>query len=263
MPAPPYTVYPFRLSFTGNAAYFPFIMDNAPLPAFAALSCRDAGTTEKADVPGARAQFCRSLGLDPSRVFSCVQVHGQEVRVAERNVPEAEGDGIVTDDPAAILSVTVADCLPVFLHDPKRGVFALVHSGWRGTGISLRALARMREIWHTRPEETAAILGPCVRECCYEVPEGRARDFAARFGGEGGAYPLGPVAREEAGLWSMDLQAANARLLVHAGIRNIAVCEDCTACDQRLGSFRREGERYTRMFALCPVPMPPAKKTSL
>jgi copper oxidase (laccase) domain-containing protein len=47
----------------------------------------------------------------------------------------------------------------------------------------------------------------------------------------------------------IDLQAANARLLANAGVRNIAVCRDCTCGDERFGSFRREGAGYTRMAA--------------
>ena len=49
----------------------------------------------------------------------------------------------------------------------------------------------------------------------------------------------------------LDLQAANARLLANAGVRNIAYCGDCTGTDRRLGSFRREGPAaYTRMLAV-------------
>ncbi|MDR2397861.1 MAG: laccase domain-containing protein, partial [Spirochaetaceae bacterium] len=65
-----------------------------------------------------------------------------------------------------------------------------------------------------------------------------------------GAYPLGPAVKREGGRPALDLQAANARLLVDAGVRNITYCEDCTFTDQRLGSFRREGSAYTRMLAV-------------
>jgi copper oxidase (laccase) domain-containing protein len=149
----------------------------------------------------------------------------------------------------------------VFLHDTEGGAFGLVHSGWKGTGIVLRALRLMGERWKVRPEAVAAILGPCLRSCCYRVGEERARAFEAEFGGDG---PLGPVTREapipgEPGrAFFLDLQAANARLLAAEGVRNIAVCGDCTFTDERLGSFRREGVRdnpgdpslYTRMAVL-------------
>jgi copper oxidase (laccase) domain-containing protein len=63
-------------------------------------------------------------------------------------------------------------------------------------------------------------------------------------------YPEDMPASGEFAEFFIDLQAANARLLAGAGVRNIAVCEDCTFTDERLGSFRREGPAYTRMAAL-------------
>jgi YfiH family protein len=174
----------------------------------------------------------------------------------DRRGPEA--DGLISRDRETVLSVTVADCLPVFLYDtggrPEAGTggFALVHSGWKGTGIALEALRLMEKSWHTRPGDIAAILGPCIRRCCYQVDDGRARAFEAGFGGTGGggASLLEPAAFETGGKFFLDLQAANIRLLAGAGVRNIAVCEDCTFTDERLGSFRREGPGYTRMAAL-------------
>jgi YfiH family protein len=165
---------------------------------------------------------------------------------------------MVSRDRAAYLSVTVADCLPVFLYDTEGGGFGLVHSGWRGTGIVLAALRLMTERWNARPEAVAAVLGPCIQGCCYRVDEERARAFEDEFGGPGGVYPLGPVVRREGADPYLDLPAANARLLAGAGVRNIAVCEDCTYTDERLGSFRREGagknpkdpSAYTRMAAV-------------
>jgi YfiH family protein len=173
---------------------------------------------------------------------------------------------MISRDPGVILSVTVADCMPVYLYDTGSGGFGLVHSGWRGTGIVLAALELMAGRWGARPQEVSAVLGPAIRGCCYRVDEGRARSFEAEFGGKGGAYPLGELIRRvrelpagdlsgseaETGAyaWYIDLPAANARLLANAGVRNIAVCEDCTFTGSNFGSFRREGPGYTRMAAL-------------
>jgi copper oxidase (laccase) domain-containing protein len=163
---------------------------------------------------------------------------------------------LVSRDREIWLSVTVADCLPVYLLDTESGAFGILHSGWKGTGIVLKALALMAERWNTRAPAVAVVLGPCIGSCCYRVDEGRARSFAEEFGGPGGAYPLGPpvIRRSPKGPGPaepfLDLQAANARLLAGAGVRNLTVCRDCTFTDERLGSFRREGTDYTRMLAL-------------
>jgi YfiH family protein len=252
----------FSLDFSdGNPAFarFPFIYDGAELSRpVCAVSSRFAGNMAAGQDNPAREKFLRALGLDASLVFSVTQVHSRIMAAADRRSVKAgpEADGLASGDRAVSLAVTVADCLPVFLYDVEGGAFALVHSGWRGTGIVLEALRLMRERWHTRPETTAAVLGPCIQVCCYRVDGERARVFEAEFGGSAGEFPLGPVVSERAGGpggpgFFLNLHAANARLLAGAGVRNIAVCRDCTFTDERLGSFRREGPAsYTRMLAV-------------
>jgi YfiH family protein len=267
-------IYPFSLAFSGipSAARFSLFMDGRTLDAVCcAVSSRSAGDMlcSKTGESPAREQFFCSLGLEPRTVRSCIQVHSRDVLFADQIRDRPQADGLVAGPlagavnaggPAAespALAVTVADCLPVFLYDTESGAFALLHSGWRGTGIVLKALALMAGRWGVRPEAVTVALGPCICSGCYRVDPGRAEAFEAEFGGPGGAYPLGRVVREwkpeegqpERG-FSLDLQAANARLLANAGVRNIAYCENCTCTDERLGSFRREGAGYTRMAAV-------------
>ncbi|MDR2634031.1 MAG: polyphenol oxidase family protein [Treponema sp.] len=249
-------LYPFHLVFQSpSLAYFPFIMDGAALtegknPIGCGISSRSAGTMSLRDPRGRfhRQRLYTSLGLDPMQVFTCTQVHSREVLALEADSPceGPQADGMISREPGACLMVTVADCLPVYLYDTESGGFALVHSGWKGTGIALNALKLMEARWHTRPQGVAAVLGPCIGACCYPVDAARRRAFDQDFGGPSGAYPLGPVVKGPA----LDLQAANARLLVNAGVRHIALCKDCTFTDERLGSFRREGPAYTAMAAL-------------
>ncbi|MDR2028861.1 MAG: polyphenol oxidase family protein [Treponema sp.] len=251
-------IYPFSLSFSGSHAEFPFLFEGFPAEGISCLiSSRIAGNMVYAEEGRRRRDFCESLGLDPARVYGLTQVHSREVLVLDRYSPRhrPRADGLVSRDRNIWLSVTVADCLPVYLLDTDSGAFGVLHSGWKGTGIVLKALALMGERWNTRAAATAVVLGPCIGSCCYRVDEGRARLFEEEFGGPG-AYPLGPVVirrpRNGSGPAEafLDLRAANARLLAGAGVRNLAVCGDCTVTDERLGSFRREGRDYTRMIAL-------------
>ncbi|MDR1411722.1 MAG: polyphenol oxidase family protein [Spirochaetaceae bacterium] len=246
-------------------ARFPFVYEGAELsrPGCAVSSCFAGDMVRAAgqDSP-AREKFLASLGLGGAPVFSVRQVHSRGLVVVDRRsaATDREADGLASSDAAVSLSVTVADCLPVFLYDTGGrdsgdGPFALVHSGWRGTGIVLDALRLMQARWHSRPETVAAVLGPCIQGCCYRVDRERARAFEAEFGGPSGEFPLGPVTGERGDLpggpgFYLSMQAANARLLAGAGVRNIAVCRDCTFTDERLGSFRRQGPAYTRMLAV-------------
>ena len=101
------------------------------------------------------------------------QVHGVVVETvgAVRGWIQMEGvDGWVTTTPGVLLTVTIADCVPVYLAVPGRGI-ALLHAGWRGTagGILGRGLDQLLAV-------TGAVVGDVVMHCgvgicgsCYEV----------------------------------------------------------------------------------------------
>jgi YfiH family protein len=263
------SLYSFDLAFSADDqgrpvfAAFPFMFDGAPLTGISCgVSSRFAGDMAYSGGTS-RLALLKALGLDPLRVYSLNQVHSREVLAVDRLCPPVlPADGMVSDDREIILSVTVADCLPVYLFDTETGVFGLVHSGWKGTGIALSALKLMAERWGTRPEAIAAALGPCIDSCCYKVDGERAAAFEKEFGViPMPAEPAPDIAffkqvtrREDTPggpAWYLDLKAANVRLLAGGGVRNISVCNGCTFTDERLGSYRREGEGYTRMAALC------------
>jgi polyphenol oxidase len=194
-----------------------------------------------------RERFCRAQGLDPARLLGTRQVHSRSVIVVDGEGPEdlavVEADGLVTGRRDAVLSVTVADCLPVFIADRRGRAFGLVHSGWKGTGIAREAVRLMARRFGVPPADLAATIGPGIGACCYAVPEDRARAFAAEFGPRS-------VVRSADGAPRLDLRAANVELLAAAGVTDVSVVEDCTCCTPFLGSFRRQGpEVYALMLA--------------
>ena len=94
----------------------------------------------------------------PAVAFSR-QVHGTQVRHYQ-SVPDGwligEGwDGHATASAGILLTISVADCIPVYLADPGSGGVALVHAGWRGTvggvlGAGAKALCRGDEVFGLR-----------------------------------------------------------------------------------------------------------------
>ncbi|MCL2044571.1 MAG: polyphenol oxidase family protein [Treponema sp.] len=271
-------VYPFTLIFDGVYARFPYIFEGNPVYTTGeksgsgkiAPSCfisgRSAGDMafSLSSFNKNREEFFRLLKIQPENVYSLAQVHSRDVYTLnpsmEGTLPSPgifarEGDGMVSYSSNAFLSVTVADCLPVFLLDTENGWFAVLHSGWKGTGIVSNAVEIMQKAG-SRPQALAAVLGPCIQSCCYRVDTERAKLFNDEFGcasphcGDSKEFPLGNVVQKKKS-WYINLQAANARLLAAAGVKHIAYCTDCTYTDTRLGSFRREGSHaYTRMIAL-------------
>ena len=169
-----------------------------PLPGDMALS-------QNRGVPG-RAGFAARHRIDRERLYGLRQVHSRNVQVIDRQtageIAAIEADGLLSAEADAVLSVTVADCLPIFLVDRRTGAFGVVHSGWRGTGIVREALAVLSSRFGSRPGDVTVVVGPGIGSCCYAVPEERAAFFASEYGpgtvlrGEDGRPRLGPASGE-------------------------------------------------------------------
>ena len=215
----------------------------------AGISLAAAGdmARSKGDILPHRARFIESLGISPGDMCMIRQVHSREILVIDQGatpgIPAGVADGMITARTDVLLTVTVADCLPILLFDLRTGAFGLVHSGWKGTGIAVEALRLMGSIFGSRPKEVRVTIGPGIGACCYAVPQERAERFAAEFG-------AGSVTRARDGQTSLDLRAANVSLLGEAGVEDITVVSNCTCCTPWLGSYRRQGPHdYTLMLA--------------
>lgn len=145
-----------------------------------------------------------------------------------------QGDGIVTQNPSLVPVVTAADCVPLYFYDAGTGAFGAAHSGWKGTGIAAQVVSMMKEKYGSDPRDILAAIGPHIHDCCYLVDKERAEYFADNFGSD--------TVQEAGGLYRLSLLRANINVLLGAGVleENIVAAKNCTACDARFGSFRRE-----------------------
>lgn len=170
------------------------------------------------------------------------QVHGAEVlrhRGGEPGILVSSGyDGHVTDAPGLGLTVSVADCVPIYLVDPERRQIALLHGGWRGVaaGVLEAGLARLdrmgsgvRTLWMH--------LGPAICGDCYEV---------------------GPEVHEALGLprpgtnTTVDLRRVLLERARGAGVRpgRTSVSEHCTRCGDSPFFSHRGGDSGRQMAYL-------------
>src|SRR5205807_6118440 len=103
------------------------------------------------------------------------QVHGDAIRTisteADMGDSDERADALVSDLDGVLIGVKTADCVPVLMGDPVRRAFAAVHAGWRGTAQSIvaKAVARMNEIYGTRPGDLVCAIGPAACSANYEV----------------------------------------------------------------------------------------------
>lgn len=171
-------------------------------------------------------------------------IHSQTVVAAEKagDTAHVKADGIITKNPLLVPTITVADCVPIFLYDVQTGAFGVLHSGWKGTGIVSNGIAEMRRLYGSRPEHICAAIGPHINSCCYAVDKARADYFRTNFGNECITERTGEHS------YRLSLTNANLRLMSRCGIRdeNSIVADDCTCCAKFasnrpvFGSFRRQ-----------------------
>ena len=174
------------------------------------------------------------------------QVHGAELWVHREAGPPGIAvmsgyDGHLTARAGLLMTVGVADCVPVSIVDPERRCAALVHSGWRGTaaGISERAIGEMARLWSSSPDSLWLHCGPAICGPCYEVgPEVLAAIHPDR--------PPPP------GRANIDVRAAIVERAVAAGLRpeQVTVSAHCTRCGPPDFFSHRGGDAGRQMGVL-------------
>jgi YfiH family protein len=186
---------------------------------------------DPAAVTANRERLLAAATLDPHRLATAGQVHGE--RVVEVTAPghHAGCDALVTRTPGVVLAVTTADCMSLLYRAP--GVVAAVHSGWRGTagGMPVAALEAVCRLAGCAPDAVTVAIGPAIRGCCYEVGE----DVAGRF-------PAAAV-RLTPGKPMLDLPTAAMLALRAAGLAAGSIHDTgaCTSCEPALYfSHRRD-----------------------
>jgi len=206
---------------------------------FTSLNLGTKTGDDEASVAENRRRFLEALDAVPDAMAEPEQVHGTAVAVASSAGRFPETDGLVTDRPGVLLTLLVADCLPLFLCDPERHAIGLVHAGWRGTrdGIAAGAVRLMVSRFGCRAEDMRVFVGPGIGPCCYRVGSDTASQFDPRYVRDG----------------RLDLRRANRELLLEQGIKesSILISGLCTACHTELFfSHRAEGGRTGRMMAV-------------
>lgn len=190
-----------------------------------------------------RRRALEAVGCDPTGHVEAAQVHGRSVAVvgrAQRGAKIEGADVLLTAEPGVTLAIHTADCVPILLWDPARGVVGAAHAGWRGTaaGVAAAAVEAMTRTFGTDPEDLRAALGPSIGPCHYEVDGPVAEAFAPWPWSRAILRPGRP------GHWWLDLAAANRLMLMMLGVpaEQIWVNGLCTACEAELFfSYRRDG----------------------
>lgn len=175
------------------------------------------------------------------------QVHGREIAWHEsgRGWLQLDGiDGHATTARGVLLTVTVADCTPIYLLDPVQGAVALLHAGWRGgsSRILERGVRLLVGRAGARVENIIMHCGVSICGRCYEV----GSEVFDAFG-----LPL-----PTAGKGQLDVREQLVGQGRALGLRQISVSPWCSGHDAALfHSHRRSQGSDGRMVAYLGTPL--------
>lgn len=154
------------------------------------------------------------------------QIHSNRVinvsETTKRDV--ADADASFTRLTKMPLSILTADCVPIVVWSDS--ALAVVHAGWKGlaNGIVENVLKKFES-------KVSAWIGPCIGPCHYEVDDAVRVNFADHSA----------FSTTRPGHYRFDLPAEAEKQLRTLGVSHVEQCSNCTSCDPRFYSYRRDG----------------------
>ncbi len=199
------------------------------------MSVRSAGNMRFRwnETNSVRDAFLKEVAGEEHFIVPVELIHSKKVYTvfSREDTAGCTGDGIITVNRKLIPVVTAADCMPIFIYDANTGVFGALHSGWKGTGIVETAILQAQKDFGSKPSDFCVVMAPHIHECCYMIDESRAEYFKTAFT---------PSCVKKG--YFLSLAEANLSVLKKLGIpeTNVHICRECTCCNEKFGSFRRE-----------------------
>ena len=188
-----------------------------------------------------RKEITRKLDYNAKDLAIPEQVHSTVVEFARFPGMYPAADGLVTTNSNILLTLKVADCVPVYLYESRKNMIGLVHSGWRGTvGKIVPNAIQLMQKNGAETGEIRCFLGPAIGICCYEV----GVEVAHKFDDEA-------KMKLEDRKWKVGLHDQINLQLASSGIleENIQTSDMCTYESRDCHSYRRDGDNVGRMFA--------------
>lgn len=180
-----------------------------------------------------RQQLSGLLGL-PGEPFWLQQVHGNRVVEIEKDAARVDSpaDAAYSNFPGKVLTIMVADCLPVLLASSDGGEIAAVHAGWRG--LASNVLGHACKMFNQQ-HHLMAWLGPAIGPCHYEVGPEVRQAFSSE---QQVFFTQGKDSQH----WWLDLYQVARWQLARLGVEQIYGGNYCTYHENsRFYSYRKEG----------------------
>lgn len=185
-----------------------------------------------------RINFFKKRNIDYKNVVSAVSTYSNKVKIVNKKDSGKiiKGyDALITNEKDLFLTITVADCLPIYYYTLKLDIIGLAHAGWQEIklGIASQTVKKLKEKFNIKPDEIKVYIGPHIKSCHFEVKDDVLKKFKD--------YPESKLVK--AGKKYIDLSAVVKDQLMEMGVagKNIEISHECTYClPDKYFSNRRE-----------------------
>lgn len=183
-----------------------------------------------------------SQALNGASIAVMNQVHGADIAWVDNARTTPTADALITQTPHLVLTVRVADCVPIVMFASDIGAIAAVHAGRAGLLAGV-VPAAVESLYSSGASNIQAWLGPRACGSCYELP----LDMAQRVE----AHVPGTQTVTAAGTAGVDIGSGVRQQLLTAGVDATDLGADrCTIEDDTLFSYRRQGRESGRFAGL-------------
>ena len=134
-------------------------------------------------------------------------------------------DGIIFDaNETNIIAIKTADCFPICYIGKNQ--IGLIHAGWRGVKSEIYLSSKLKKI-----KPLSIIIGPSICDSCFEVSD----DFRQEFPDQQNYF----VEMNKKLFYQLKSFVKN-QLQEHFPYSQIRLIHDCTLCNQKWHSYRRD-----------------------
>lgn len=193
-----------------------------------------------------RKRFFQKIEISKNKIIAAEIVHGNKVEIVDDASAEMifGVDGLVTKSDSIFLSVTIADCIPVYFYEPQQKIIGIAHCGWRGivAGVTENVVEKIIELGG-KAENIEIAFGSGINVCHFEIQE----DVLNKFND----YPEFIIRKDEKIF--VDLKGIMRKQLGNLNIafENIEDNKECTMESDKYFSFRRDKpEKVEAMIAV-------------
>ncbi|MEZ4631772.1 MAG: peptidoglycan editing factor PgeF [Deinococcales bacterium] len=218
-------------------------------PPFDTLNLGLSSGDDPQNVESNRNLLLKYLGFDRKSTCTLEQIHSAKVlTVQQGSWFQAEADASVTQTQGLLLIVSVADCLPLLLHDPVAKVIGAAHCGWRGTAqhIAQKTISQMIA-QGAQAKNIQAAIGMGIRQKNYQVGAEVMESFKQA------GFPDTIAYSDAEGRYRLDVAAALRHDLLDSGIQGVHLWDsalDTYEDEGRFFSHRRDRGRTGRHWAV-------------